>query len=237
MASVSTFVMDTPSIELAAPPTTGVNVFAMGTLVYAAPLNPTGTPAVADWCARGKSWMLAQFATKPIIGDLLCAILDEVQEVEQAIADVREVRALSSAFGAQLDEIGVRLGYARDDQTDTQYRLELTAVAQARIDNSSIPAIIRVFTALVGLGTFRQQEDYPAGYRVFADNPIAYASGRRYARIGRLAKPGGVRYDFNYVPQGFQIMSFSDDTVHTPIPFAERGVSSSIRMAERDAGK
>ena len=216
----------------------GVNPHEMGAITYTAPLNPSGTPTVADWCARGKSWLLAQFADKPIICDLLCAILDEVQEIEQAIADVREVhRDIDQAFGDSLDQIGLMLGYEREDQTDTEYRLELRAVARARTDNSSVPAVIRVFEILLGLGTFEQREIYPAHYRVFADNPLTYAFGGRAARIGRIAKPAAVGYDLTYAPSGFRIMSFDDDTVHTAVPFAERGVPSDIRMAERDAGK
>jgi len=201
-------------------------------------VNPTGTPTVSNWCARGQAWLLAQFADKPIIRELLCAILDEVQVVEQAIADVRDVRLnLALSYGASLDELGVRLGFQRGSQTDAEYRSALQAVAQARIDNSSIPAVIRVITLMIGAATFSVQEDYPAGYRVYADNPQTYALGQRTAQVGRLAKPVAVRYDFNYIPIGYDIMSFSDDTVHAPVPFAERGAASHIRMAERDNGR
>jgi hypothetical protein len=163
--------------------------------------------------------------------------LDEVQEIEQAIADVREIhRDLSQAFGQSLDDLGLLLGYRREGQTDTQYRLELIAVAIARQSNSSIDAGAAVFDQLLGNDAVLHLEDYPAAYRIFADDPLTYELGGRFAKIGRLAKPAAVRYDLNYVPTGFLIMSFSDDTAHVAVPFAERGVPSTIRMAERNSG-
>lgn len=199
---------------------------------------PVGTPTVADWCARGKSWFLAQFSDKPIICDLLCAILDEVQVVEQEVANVRDVHPdLDLAYGESLDQIGCMLGWPREGATDDQYRLELRAVAIANTGNSSINAGAAVFAQLLGQAMVQHVQDFPAGYRIFADNALTYFQGQRYAKIGRLAKPTAVRYDFNYVPSGFAIMSFSDDVVHPAVPFAERGVPSNIRMAERDNGK
>ncbi len=232
---VATFEPTPPLLPVLVSPV-GVRTFETGTLVYTAAPLPIGTPTVTDWCARGKSWFLSQFGDKPILCDLLCSILDEVQEAEQAVADVRDVRSLALAFGQQLDDIGLLLGHRREGQTDTQYRLELTAVAGVRLDDSSINAVARVFIDLLGAPLVAILEDFPAAYRVFADNSLTYELGQRFARIGRLAKPAAVRYDLNYVPTGFAIMSFSDDTIHPAVPFAERGVPSTIRMAERDSG-
>jgi len=201
----------------------------------------TALPVVSDWCALGRSWLLAQFADQPRIRALLCVLLDEVQELEQLAADMRDLRALETARGAQLDEWGVRLNFLRDPLTlaDAVYRGALIAVARARVASSSADSVIGVAQDATGLGgaDLRYAPDYPAAFRIFADQPLTYEAGHRAARIVRIAKPTAVGYSLTYVPAGYDIMSFSDDVVHPAVPFAERGVPSDIRMAERDAGR
>ena len=234
MATPYTF--DQPEIEYPRGAVRPYTVTAPRTFITPSGLA-VGVPFVASWCTRGTSWLLAQFADKPDMRAYLCAVLDEVQALEQAVADVQYVHLdLRYAFGKSLDDWGELLAYRRDGQTDTQYRLELQAVAAARVGNSSVVAVVDVFAALLGVGTFQQVELYPAHYRVFADDPLPYDIGGRYASVGRLAKPAAVGYDFNYVPEGYDIMSFSDDVVHPAVPVAERGSGSNTRVAERTRG-
>lgn len=198
-------------------------------------------PDVADWCALGTSWLLAQFADQPRIRGLLCLLLDQAQDVEQLAANMREFRSLSTSLGAQLDEFGVRLGLARDPLTmsDADYRRALEAVAQARHASGSADDMIEVTQAATGIlaADLDFVPDYPAALRIFVQQSMTYELGGRAAKIVRISKPAAVRFDLNYVPTGYDIMSFSDDTAHPAVPFAERGVPSDIRMAERDAGK
>jgi hypothetical protein len=198
-------------------------------------------PAVEDWCDLGTSWLLAQFADQPRFRALMCLLLDQVQTLEQLAADMRDLRALDTARGAQLDEWGVRLGYQRNPSslTDAVYRSALQALALARIAACSADNMISVAQLVSGVSpaNLRYVPDYPAALRIFADVPVTYETGRRTAEITRVAKPAAVRFDFSYVPSGFDILSFSDDVVHPAVPFAERGVPSNIRMAERDSGR
>lgn len=199
-------------------------------------------PDVADWCTLGTSWLLAQFADQPRLRALLCLLLDRVQETEQVVADMRDLRALETAFGVQLDEWGVRLGYRRDPSTmlDVDYRRYLVAVAGARISESSADDMIQAALAASGLtpGQITHIEDYPARVLQIAEVPLTYEAGHAAAVIARIAKPVGVGYGFQYEPDGAAgpVITFADDTLRPLTGFADDVVNGPGVWAERDSG-
>lgn len=199
-------------------------------------------PVVADWCTLGTSWLLAQFADQPRMRALLCLLLDQVQVTEQVVADMRDLRALETAYGAQLDEWGIRLGFRRDPSTmsDATYRRYLIGVAMARIAECSPDDMIRVVLQAAGLvaGDIDYTDDYPARVLITSTVPLTYENGHLAAVVARIAKPAGVGFSLQYEPSGAAgpVITFADDTLRTLTGFADDVVHGSGVWAERDSG-
>ena len=77
---------------------------------------------VEDHCADGLELLLSQFQNKPRLAGVLCALLESVQEAEDAAWQLLTERDLDSAVGAQLDQLGRLVGEERQGRTDDQYR-------------------------------------------------------------------------------------------------------------------
>lgn len=180
-----------------------------------------GTPIIPDWSAEQRSWLLAQFVDRaPRLGALLDVFAGESDDLEQALADLREERSLLGQ-GAQLDEIGVLLRWPREPGVlDPQYSAELAAIAIANRYSGRSDDMLAVFQRLLP-GGHALAESYPLQIRVSSDAPLSYADGARYARIGNRARSATVNFALNYAPAGVPIVSFDDDLVNPAVPFAE----------------
>lgn len=202
----------------------------------------SAVPVVADWCALGTSWLLAQFADQPRLRALLCLLLDQVQETEQVAADLRDLRSLETANGVQLDEWGIRLGFPRDPQTmlDAGYRRYLIAVAAARVSGCSPDDMILAALGASGLnpGQITHFEDYPARVLQTSEVALSYEVGHLTAVVARIAKPAGVGYGFQYEPSGAAgpVITFADDSMRTLTGFADDVTHGAGVWAERDSG-
>lgn len=219
----------------------GLGAWGLGGYGSAAlPSSPTAAPAVLSWCSRGLSWLLAQFRGLPRLAAVLCALLDQVQALDQTLADADQLRALETAVGAQLDDVGEALGFPRDvGLADSAYRVTLRAVAAARGTDGRLNRLIRVMQILMqGTGTFTVTEYSPASVRFESSVPLSYSDGGRFARVLRLGVPAGVDFALIYAPAGLPIITFDDDVVHPPVPYAEDGVPDSGGVyLEEDPGR
>lgn len=204
------------------------------------PAQATATPAVTDWCILGKSWLLSQFVGKPKLEALLCIFLSQTQNVEQLFADLEQLRALDTAFGVQLDNLGILLGLGRATwETDEDYRLALSAWGKATIANGTPDDLLGVAVEyLSGRSTVSLNEYFPLSLRVdVASDVLTYDQGHRAAQIVREAVPVTVDYAFRYAPVGLPIVTWDDDTLHPPVALAEDGVPGSGGVfAEADPG-
>jgi hypothetical protein len=77
---------------------------------------------VEDRVERAKALLLEQFKDKQNINKIVDILVSEIQELDNAIVDVQELRTLSNAKGEQLEEIGAKLKVYRDNLGDEDYR-------------------------------------------------------------------------------------------------------------------
>lgn len=192
--------------------------------------QPTATPAVANWCAVAKGWLLSQFVGKPRIEALLCVFMEQVDVLEQILADLEQLRSIDLAFGAQLDVLGVILGLPRAPwEGDADYRTALISWSAATIANGRPNEVIDVAQTYLGTrGTVSLLEDYPLTARVdVAEQVLTYEQGHRAAQVVRQSIPVCVGFAFRYAPLGYPIVTWDDDTVHPPVPLAEEGIPNS----------
>jgi hypothetical protein len=70
--------------------------------------------------------LIEQYKGKPRIKGLITAFVDQVQELEDVLFDLRDDRSLNNATGATLDNIGSIVGVTRIfGESDTAYRIRI----------------------------------------------------------------------------------------------------------------
>ena len=198
-----------------------------------------GTSKIGSWIERGLSWQLLMYRDQPVMTGVVTALMTRAQEVEQAIADVRDLRSLQTSRQGQLDDVGVRLGLARDPTSlsDDDYRIALLAVAYARGGPATSSRLLSVALILAqrtrGLRLF---ELAPMEAIVQSDIALTQLTGRRWARVLRRAVSTGVNYFLRYPPAGWARMLLDDHPDFAGEFLPEDGQEPLYAFAEEDAG-
>jgi hypothetical protein len=157
----------------------------------------TALTYLGDHCGDGQQLLLSQFKDSTNLKALLCALLDGVQDFDNACWQVLTERGLENAVGVQLDGIGQIVGLSRAGWTDAVYRKLLgaqTLVLRSRgrwQDLSAIMAALDVnltVTELIDLGL--------AAFRIFVtDQPIGPdITAHDVFNMIVAAKGGGIRF-------------------------------------------
>lgn len=160
-------------------------------------VHPHATPEIVSHCQAAIDRLLEQFKGKPDLETLICIFADQVQEVEQALTDVRAYRSIETSLGDQLDQNGADYGEYREGEADDDYRRRLRAAAAL---TASIGAGDELLEILITLdngydpASIALVEHYPAGVILTAKVPIGgQLLGEMYGRFMKRAKAGGVR--------------------------------------------
>ena len=77
---------------------------------------------VEDRVERAKGLLLTQFKDKTNINKVVEALVEEIQELDNAVVDLQMFRTLDNAKGVNLTEIGNQLKVPRDNLGDEDYR-------------------------------------------------------------------------------------------------------------------
>lgn len=103
---------------------------------------------VSDRVERAKSFLLSQFKDKANINLIVEALVEEVQEAENALIELRDLRMLETATGATLDNIGKRMKVVRSSDDDTVYRTAIKVRILRKINKGTASDIKSVFKLL-----------------------------------------------------------------------------------------
>jgi hypothetical protein len=95
-----------------------------------------------------KSYLLYQFQDKTIINKIVEALVEEVQEVENVIIDMQDLRTLENATGALLDNIGTKLKVSRSDLNDSDYKTAIKVRILRKSNKGTYTDIANVFRLL-----------------------------------------------------------------------------------------
>ena len=170
-------------------------------------------PAIASHCVLAQARLIAQFSTKQRILDLVCALANPSQAIEQAGADVLAYRSIATAYGETLDLIGATLRQEREGFDDGSYRQVLLAQSLALSCQGRPNQLINVLFELdAGFSTpdVRLVENFPAHYALHCLVPAGgELIGERWARILAQAKPAGVGYYLEFEEDGIALFSWS----------------------------
>lgn len=156
---------------------------------------------VADHCADGTARIIEQYKRKPRIAAILCALLDEVQAAEDGLWELYTRRGVDSAFGAQLDVLGLIVGRPRGGMEDEDYRAWLKAQIRANRSAGSASDILAVLLLIFGADAdYEIREWWPATFTVTVHDELTI-SPRVLLAILQQAKSAGVRLVLEYTTE------------------------------------
>ncbi len=101
-------------------------------------------------------------------GNLLRALMTEVQSLENALGQIENERHLSVAIGVQLDEIGTILNESRQGRSDDIYRLVLQGVGVTLSASGEGDLLIDGYLFLTVANSVELIEHQPATVELFA---------------------------------------------------------------------
>lgn len=117
---------------------------------------------VGSHTERGLSRLVQQFKGKVNIEKLLTVFLSELDEVEQTLIDIQIYKAIDSAFGFQLDQIGAIIGRTRDGYFDSDYRSRLKLQIGINTSEGDADKILTVWKSLTSSEIVSISENFPA---------------------------------------------------------------------------
>lgn len=95
-----------------------------------------------------KSYLLYQFQDKEVINKIVEALVEEVQEIENVIIDIQDLRTLENATGALLDNIGNKLKVSRSNLEDNDYKTAIKVRILRKANKGTYGDIANVFRLL-----------------------------------------------------------------------------------------
>lgn len=126
---------------------------------------------VTDHADQGVALLLDQYKEKPRIEALLRSYLDEVQELEDVIADIRASRDVDTTTGVHLEKIGRKVGQPRVG-VDDLYRVFIRVRIRVNASHGKAKDVIAV-AKLATLGrACKFYPLYPASFVIDVLEPL-----------------------------------------------------------------
>ena len=154
----------------------------------------TVTPKITDHAVRGLAILLSQFIDAPNLRAIAEILLDQVQELEDAIIEVRDDTTLDNSIGAQLDQWGKLLGVPRDGLTDAKYRKLVKVIIDAYRSGGNPQNITAVLSVLADDAPVEYTPLFPANFMlgIVTDTPPAADELARWLDLVLSMRPAGV---------------------------------------------
>jgi hypothetical protein len=148
---------------------------------------------IDDYADEAAERPISQYQDKPRLLALILSFVRRCQELENAAWDVILKRMLDSAENAQLDTIGKIVGQSRNEQSDSVYRIYITARIRINRSQGHADDAIDVL-ALVDAGIPTWTEYYPAAATI--EYPVAPSTDPAIlVDLAKLAVAAGVRLE------------------------------------------
>jgi len=142
--------------------------------------------------AEAISHLIQFFREGPRNLALLTALVEQVQEVEDANWAHHNAFDVDTAVGEQLDFLGKRVGERRSDRTDDVYRTAIRVRILVNLSNGRVEELIAIAIGLSPTADVFVRELYPAALEMSLSTYGTTTLQRAYLLL-RRAKPAGVR--------------------------------------------
>lgn len=118
-------------------------------------------PTNPDLAAQGLELLPMQLQGKERLEAVLGALLDQVQELEDALYPLLSERALPVAQGGTLDQLGRLVGESRQARSDADYRAAIGLRIERNNSRGEADRLIRVLKKLTGATSVAYSEPWP----------------------------------------------------------------------------
>jgi hypothetical protein len=142
--------------------------------------------------------------------ELMAPFIQELQDLEVALNDLRELRDINNATGEQLDGLGDILDCPRAGMTDDEtYRVALQLKKVLNISSGQPEALISYVKWYIGVGeSCEYREPWPA---YFTFHVMAAADLKTLRGALDALKPAGVGFEIIYMPTGTERFNTADE--------------------------
>lgn len=146
---------------------------------------------------------------RPRTKELLSVIVEEVQEVEDAVEQTYFNTLLVNAEGVNLDVIGRRVGEPRAGRLDEPYRAAIRTAILANVSEGRIEDYIAICRSLIPTATVKAVDYYPCDMAIIVST-LAGVAHSNLVNLLERARTGGVRLEISY---GKGVIGSVDGTV------------------------
>lgn len=151
---------------------------------------------IEDHVEQAQARLVDQFRTADRLRALIECLVQPIQDIEDALNDVRTQRSIDTAEGVQLDELGAIVGQLREGRTDDVYRIWISARIIANRATGKADDSLKVMKLIDSNAASNLTEYFPAAYMVSAY--LLSADPSTVSEILRSIKPAGVAMWFEY---------------------------------------
>jgi hypothetical protein len=134
--------------------------------------------------------LITQFKTQPNMIALAQIFGAKIQEIEDALFQLFNLRGVNTAFGAELDILGSVVGVIRAGLNDTDYATAIRSEILLNISSGTVQQLLSLMYSAYPGFVFTLHEGYPADFTIVASgvlpNPIQAGA------LVQTAKPAGV---------------------------------------------
>ena len=124
---------------------------------------------IIDYCANAKLRLVEQFKRSTDLQNMICAFLEEAQDLEGVFQDLKIFRAVDNAVGEQLNQMADVVGADIDGLNDADARARIRFQIGLNISNGE-PETVITFVKEITDSTFVQYfEAWPAKISLFID--------------------------------------------------------------------
>lgn len=154
--------------------------------------------------AEGLDDLIGQFKGKPNFEAWISSFLEEIQELENAAAQVSLLKSIADSSNIQLDDIGDTVGQPRGTLDDVNYRAAIRARVLINKSGGTGDDILGVLIAFLAAQTgidFEFIPLYPAGFKIVFSGVLGTISEEVIAAAVKDARLGGVAAHVEYSAQ------------------------------------
>ncbi len=155
--------------------------------------------AILDRMQRTIDSLLEQFKGQPNMSAIMASYGQQFQEVEDMFIQLYLLRALSTAEGEQLDQLGKIIGEPRGDRDDDNYRAALYGRIALNRSHARIEDVLFAMTSIYESGSYELREIDDAAFMLrLKDGIPATLDPETFNDALQRIKGGGIGAYFHY---------------------------------------
>ena len=142
---------------------------------------------------------------------LVTVYINQVQEIEYVLGDLRLKRDINAGVGAQLDGLGRILDEARGTLNDVEYRLKLLLKIMINTSSGIPETAIAVIKDLTNSNSVVYTERYPASVSITVDGDETINEFKTIIQRLKAVLPAGVDVEIVYINPALDAFVTGDD--------------------------